>query len=69
MKAFKQAPDLYTLEHIRDHVLGKNRVMADFGGRWVPARPLGYFSWRWRCKVAWLVFTGRADAFTWPEGQ
>lgn len=35
-------------------------------GREVPARPLGP-SFRWqRTKAAWLVFTGRADALTWP---
>lgn len=35
-------------------------------GRWVPARPLGYMSFGQRIKAAWLVFTGRADALTWP---
>ena len=33
---------------------------------WVPARHLGYPSlWR-RFALAWLVFTGRADALHWP---
>ena len=35
-------------------------------GRYVPARPLGWQSWTMRFKAAWLVFTGRADALTWP---
>jgi hypothetical protein len=35
-------------------------------GRYVPARPLGWQSWIMRFKAAWLVFTGRADALTWP---
>ena len=35
-------------------------------GRWVPARALGWQSWTMRWKAAWLVFTGRADALTWP---
>lgn len=35
-------------------------------GRWVPARSLGYMSFGHRIKAAWLVFTGRADALTWP---
>lgn len=35
-------------------------------GRWVPARSLGYHSIRHRIRAAWLVFTGRADALTWP---
>jgi hypothetical protein len=40
----------------------------EINGRWVPARPYpGPFVWRLRS--AWAVLTGRADAFTWPEGQ
>lgn len=36
-------------------------------GRWVPARPLPWESSIFgRFKAAWLVFTGRADAVTWP---
>jgi hypothetical protein len=35
-------------------------------GRWVPARPLPWESLGGRFKAAWLVFTGRADAVTWP---
>lgn len=35
-------------------------------GLWVPARPLGGCGWPWRLRAAWLVFTGRADAVTWP---
>lgn len=38
----------------------------DGGQRWVPARALGFASWRYRWRAAWLVFTGRADALTWP---
>lgn len=39
--------------------------------RWVPARPINWKcrTWRERLREAWLVFKGRADAFTWPEGQ
>jgi len=35
-------------------------------GRWVPARALGFMSFGQRVKAAWLVFTGKADALTWP---
>lgn len=38
------------------------------GMAWVPARPVGYQSFTYRMKAAWLVFTGRADALIW-EGQ
>jgi hypothetical protein len=37
-------------------------------GRYVPARPLGFMSFGFRCRAAWLVFTGKADALLW-EGQ
>ncbi len=35
---------------------------------WVPARPLGYPSWRHRWRMALAVFTGKADALFW-DGQ
>jgi len=35
-------------------------------GRWVPARTLPFYSLFGRWKAAWLVFTGKADALTWP---
>jgi hypothetical protein len=35
-------------------------------GRYVPARPIGWQSFGQRFRAAWLVFTGRADALTWP---
>lgn len=35
-------------------------------GRHVPARPLPYETLLGRFKAALLVFTGRADALTWP---
>jgi hypothetical protein len=38
-------------------------------GHWVPARPEGFASWRYRVKAAWMVFTGKADALVWPVGQ
>ena len=39
--------------------------------KWVPARPINYRyrSLRERMRAAWAVFVGRADSFTWPEGQ
>jgi hypothetical protein len=35
-------------------------------GKWCPARPIGYPSFWYRIKAAWLVFTGKADAILWP---
>lgn len=42
---------------------------AGINGRWVPARSLGFQAFPSRVRAAWLVFTGRADALIWPEGQ
>lgn len=67
-----QAPSLYTLENLMKKVYsGENQVgiKTSEGIRWVPARSVGYFSLRSRLKIAWQVFTGKADAFTWPGGQ
>ncbi len=42
---------------------------ANINGKWVPARPLGFRSLRYRLRATWLVFTGQCDALRWPEGQ
>ncbi len=34
---------------------------------WVPARGSGYPCWRERWRLAWAVFTGKADALFWDE--
>lgn len=40
-------------------------VNDDIG--WIPARPLPYPSWKERWKLAWMVFTGKADVAYWPD--
>jgi hypothetical protein len=35
-------------------------------GRYVPARSLPFYGNFGRFRAAWLVFTGQADALTWP---
>jgi len=47
------------------------QTQAEINGKWVPARPLNWKcrSFRERLCEAWAVFKGRAEAFTWPEGQ
>jgi hypothetical protein len=37
-------------------------------GPWIPARPW-VPSLLWRCRAAWLVLRGKADAVVWPGGQ
>ena len=39
------------------------------GENWVPSRAVGFASPWYRIKAAWLVFTGKADALVWPQGQ
>jgi len=38
---------------------------ANIDNRWVAARPEGLWSFRYRLKATWLVFTGKADALIW----
>lgn len=44
---------------------------TEINGKWVPARPENYKyrTLREKLKDAWWVFTGKADAVVWPEGQ
>jgi len=51
--------------------LAKHTVSTEVNGKWVPARPINYKyrSFMEKLKEAWAVFTGKADAFMWPEGQ
>lgn len=60
-------PTVWTLGQLATYA--NNGVQAEINGRWVPARPEGYATLRHRIKCAWLVFTGKADAVRWPEGQ
>lgn len=49
-----------------------NHNQTEINGKWVPPRPIlmdGLGGFRLRLKAAWAVLVGRADAFTWPEGQ
>jgi hypothetical protein len=63
----KKAPNLLRLVDLV-HELHHCKVEAD-GGVWIPARPLGFYSIHSRLKLAWMVFTGKADALLWPGGQ
>jgi hypothetical protein len=60
-----QAPNLYTLEQLAKTVNGPTQAGLP-NGLWVPARPQGFHSVGNRIRCAWAVFTGRADAVTWP---
>ena len=56
---------IWKLRELIDHA---NSTQTERNEKWVPARPIdGPFIWR--LKAAWAVLKGKADAFTWPEGQ
>jgi hypothetical protein len=71
----RKEPTLYSLEHLINLVKGEGELRGVTGwveidGRWFPARPIGFQGSAWRrFKIAWEVFTGRADAVVWPAGQ
>lgn len=62
-----KAPALYEVgsDFLNDVITGGS-PQAEVDGRWVPARPIGFYSWRRRLRYAWGVFTGRYDALEWP---
>jgi hypothetical protein len=63
---FKQEPTIWTLAGL---VKCTREVSTEINGKWVPMRPqcaIGIVS---RFRAAWRVFTGKADALMWPEGQ
>jgi hypothetical protein len=50
-----------------------NSTETEIKGKWVPARPENYKPeccslWE-RLGYAWQVVLGKAETFTWPEGQ
>ena len=60
-----QAPYDWTIGKLITHIQTGPRTQIK-GGDWQPARPYGLFSLRSRLRLAWLVFTGQADALRWP---
>lgn len=60
-------PNIWSFDAL--HKATDGTTQAGINGRWYPARPHGFASFGQRCKAAWLVFTGKADALVWPGGQ
>lgn len=59
---------IWTLDGL---IKSASEVQYGHKDKWYPARPE---NWKHRtfwqkCKEAWAVFSGRAEAFIWPEGQ
>jgi len=60
---------MWKLKELIEHA---SSTQAQINGKWVPARPLpgyGLYGLRLRVRAAWAVLCGKAEAFTWPEGQ
>jgi hypothetical protein len=64
----RKAPSVYTLSSLQATLSMGNASSRD-GNTWYPARPEGYHSVRSRLRLAWEVFTGRADVLRWPDKQ
>ena len=60
------APNEWTLASITKHVV-KHECSTQTKNGWEPSRPYGLFSLKNRCRLAWAVFTGQADALFWPN--
>jgi hypothetical protein len=60
---------MWTLKELQ----ASDMPQANINGKWVPARPENYkkscMTMRKRLQHAWAVFTCKAEAFIWPEGQ
>lgn len=63
-------PNVVSLESVQFTQDRERAVtMIRHAGGYIPARPMGYASFKQRFKCAWMVFTGKADALVWPGGQ
>lgn len=66
---FEKVPNVYKLENL----IKPTDTFTTHEGKWVPARPMGWggglYGLKLRFKLAWLVFSGKADAVVWPGNQ
>lgn len=63
----RKYPSVHTFRSLRD--ISESVSSSRDGKRYFPARPMGFPSLGSRLRCAWMVFTGRADAFVWPDSQ
>lgn len=63
----EKAPTIWTLSNLRQYIYEGPKTEKN--GRWLPARPIGFFSLPYRVKAACLVFRGKADALVWPQDE
>lgn len=67
MSKSNRAPTVWTLRGLFERAI---TVQTSHDGKnYYPGRPIGLDTVGNRIRCAWMVFTGRADAVIWPEGQ
>lgn len=67
MSKINRAPNVWKL---RDLIASTDTIhVSRDGHHYYPGRPIGLDTIGNRVRCAWMVFTGRADAVIWPEGQ
>ena len=59
-----RCPTIYKVNDLAEQ-LNHGNCYALVDGDYVPARPIGFDSFRNRIKAAWMVFLGKADAIVW----
>jgi hypothetical protein len=62
-------PNIWRLRDLFEHCARGESMSSNDGKHYVPARPLGFASIGQRIKAAKLVFSGKADAVIWEQGQ
>ncbi len=60
----KRYPNILCVTDVVRHAQTTQAGLPD--GRWVPSRSLGPSWLSHRLRAVWLVWTGKADALTWP---
>jgi len=59
-----KTPTLINIEDIKHHEYETDMLID---GQWVSARPISYWRFWIRFKLAWGVFCGKYDALYWPK--
>lgn len=62
------APYEWTINSLMKHIDDGPQCRIGFADA-EPARTYGFFGLRSRLRLAWMVFTGKADALRWPRQQ
>ena len=61
------APNAVNIHRLVEEIRNPSEQCQYPDGSWGPARAYGFYSLSSRLKLAWHVFTGKADALYWPS--